>query len=258
MTTVTGSKDPDKASGPIDPKSVSPNDPDFLEMQSISAYVAEREAFIKTGAELVKAGLETYVEVAKLPFYELGGVGIETAASKIADVVQKAGEIRTFASEATEAAVEARRLAQEGKTGKSAEEVAKLEETATEAEKSAEEATKVATDAERTATSAQRRADGARRLAGHRQNLSPETLDAAQRELQGEVVMINPKDGEAFDHVEKVRQEQRGMMNRIEQLNKTLSVPNTFKDADWVADLNEELAENSKLLDLTEQFVPQQ
>lgn len=256
VTTVTGPHDPDKPTGPVEPPS-DVNDPDYLEMQTIALYLTERTQFMETGKSLIKMGLEAYVELAKVPFYELGGTALGTATEKIAEVIQKAGEIRKFAAEATEAAAEARRLVQEGRqAGKSAEEIAKLEETATEAEKGVEEAGQTATDAEKVAGSAQRRADGARQLDGHRNNLDPQTLDAAKRELAGEVVVINPADGQPFDHVTKVRQEQRGLMNRISQINGALTNPTIYQDSALVADLQEELAQNSKLLDYTEEFVP--
>lgn len=79
------------------------------------------------------------------------------------------------------------------------------------------------------------------------------TLDAARRELQGEVVRRRP-DGEPFDHVEKVQQGQRGLVKRITQLQRQLGDTRTT-EAQRPA-LEAELSEASRLLDHSEQFVP--
>jgi len=69
---------------------------------------------------------------------------------------------------------------------------------------------------------------------GLKEELDQDTLDAARREAQGEVVKINPRDGEPYDHITKVRQAQRGLGNRIAQINARLGdsrVSQAEKDA---------------------------
>lgn len=79
------------------------------------------------------------------------------------------------------------------------------------------------------------------------------TLDAARRELQGEVVARRP-DGEPFDHVTKVRQGQRGLVSRITELQRLLGDTRTTETQRPA--LEAELSEASRLLDHTERFVP--
>ncbi len=89
---------------------------------------------------------------------------------------------------------------------------------------------------------------------GLKEEIDQDTLDAARREAQGEVVKINPRDGEPYDHITKVRQAQSGLRNRIAQINARLGdsrVSQAEKDA-----LARELGEASNLLDYSEQFVP--
>ncbi len=86
-----------------------------------------------------------------------------------------------------------------------------------------------------------------------KEHLTPETLDAARRELAGEVVSVKP-DGTPFDHVQKVRNAQRGLQNRISAINTKLSgvdLPRAEREA-----LTRELADASKLLDQSRKFVP--
>lgn len=79
------------------------------------------------------------------------------------------------------------------------------------------------------------------------------TLDAARRELKGEVVSRRSQ-GTPFDHVTKARQGQRGLVNRITQLQRLLG--DTRTTGVQRPALEAELSEASRLLDHTEQFVP--
>jgi Bacterial toxin 28 len=86
-----------------------------------------------------------------------------------------------------------------------------------------------------------------------KEQVDPPTLDAARRELEGEVVARRP-DGEPFDHVQKVQQGQRALVKRITQLQRQLGDTRTTDDQRPA--LETELSEASRLLDHTEQFVP--
>ncbi len=59
VNTVTGNQDPDKASGPIDPSSVSPDDPDFLEMQTIDLYLQLQKEFFEQAKFYIGHALES-------------------------------------------------------------------------------------------------------------------------------------------------------------------------------------------------------
>lgn len=91
-------------------------------------------------------------------------------------------------------------------------------------------------------------------LDGYREQLSPETLDAARQELEGGSVGINPADNEPWDHVTKVQQAQQGLLNRIAEINRRLGWPG-LSDEERQA-LLEELAQASHLLDHSEEYVP--
>ena len=71
--------------------------------------------------------------------------------------------------------------------------------------------------------------------------------------IDGEVVATKP-DGTAWDHVDEVRNAQRGLVNRINQLKQQLG-DSRISDTDRAA-LQSELSEASRLLDHSEQFVP--
>jgi len=86
-----------------------------------------------------------------------------------------------------------------------------------------------------------------------KEHLTDRDLDAARRELDGEVVATKP-DGTAWDHVDEVRNAQRGLVNRINQLKQQLG-DSRISDTDRAA-LQSELSEASRLLDHSEQFVP--
>jgi hypothetical protein len=77
-------------------------------------------------------------------------------------------------------------------------------------------------------------------------------LDAARRELRGEVVARKPN-GTPYDHVGEVREAQTGLLNRINQINRRLGWPGL--SATERASLTRELGEASRLLDYSEQWV---
>ena len=86
-----------------------------------------------------------------------------------------------------------------------------------------------------------------------KEQVTPPTLEAAQRELKDEVVS-RKSTGQPFDHVTKVQQAQAGLVKRITQLQRLLGDTRTT-EAQRPA-LEAELSEASQLLDHTEQFVP--
>jgi hypothetical protein len=86
-----------------------------------------------------------------------------------------------------------------------------------------------------------------------KEHLTERDLDAARRELDGEVVATKPT-GQPWDHVDEVRNAQRGLVNRIGQLKRLLGDSRTT-DADRAA-YQSELSEASRLLDHSEQYVP--
>ena len=79
-------------------------------------------------------------------------------------------------------------------------------------------------------------------------------LDAAARELKGEVVKLKPDGKTPFDHVTEVRDAQRGLRNLIEKLKKDLSDPNLVGEGR--SNIENLLGEASNLLDYTEKYVP--
>ena len=90
-------------------------------------------------------------------------------------------------------------------------------------------------------------------LSRYRQQLDPATLDAARRELRGEVVARKP-DGTPYDHVGKVKDAQRGLKNTIAEMQKELRKP-SCSPAQQVA-AQRTLSEASRLLDYSEKYVP--
>ncbi|MEU8229173.1 putative T7SS-secreted protein [Actinoplanes sp. NPDC048967] len=86
-----------------------------------------------------------------------------------------------------------------------------------------------------------------------KEHLTEKDLDAARRELDGEVVARKP-DGTPWDHVDEVRNAQRGLVNRIRQLKREVGDPHL--SAAERADAQAELGEASRLLDHSEQYVP--
>ncbi len=86
-----------------------------------------------------------------------------------------------------------------------------------------------------------------------KEHLTDRDLDAARRELDGEVV-ARKADGTPWNHVQEVREAQNGLLNRIAQLKKTLG-DLRLSDAAR-AEAQRELSEASRLLDYSKQFVP--
>ena len=137
VTTVTGSKDPDKANGPIDPSTVHPDDPDFVEMQTINLYIQERKDFVHQGATMVAAALQAEQSVAEFyatgPLAEMGVGALASGISSCTDALKGAAEARRTLELAGQFATEADRLAAEGGgLGKSKEEADALREMAEE------------------------------------------------------------------------------------------------------------------------------
>ena len=86
-----------------------------------------------------------------------------------------------------------------------------------------------------------------------KEHLTDRDLDAARRELNGEVVARKP-DGTPWDHVREVKEAQLGLVNRIEKLKRQLTDSRTAA-SDKPA-LVAELSDASRLLDHSERFVP--
>jgi RHS repeat-associated protein len=86
-----------------------------------------------------------------------------------------------------------------------------------------------------------------------KEHLTDRDLDAARRELLGEVVARKP-DGTPWDHATEVRQSQQGLQNRIEAIKRRLGYPR-LPEAERTP-LLEELHEASKLLDHSRRYVP--
>jgi RHS repeat-associated protein len=87
----------------------------------------------------------------------------------------------------------------------------------------------------------------------HAEHLTMKDLTGAQRELKGEVVK-RKANGVPWDHVDEVRNSQRGLLKQIAAINRKLGHPGTsgaMRDL-LVADLGRA----SRMLDFSEQFVP--
>jgi RHS repeat-associated protein len=86
-----------------------------------------------------------------------------------------------------------------------------------------------------------------------KEHLTDDDLDAARRELVGEVVATK-SDGTPYDHVTEVREAQTGLVNEIGRINKELSKPDlTQEQRENLTDL---LSQASRMLDYTKGFVP--
>lgn len=83
--------------------------------------------------------------------------------------------------------------------------------------------------------------------------MTKKDLEAAKREAEGEIVKVK-KNGKPWDHVDEVENSQRGLLNRIEKINKILRDPKTSPEDR--AKLHKELSQASKLLDLSEEYLP--
>jgi hypothetical protein len=79
-------------------------------------------------------------------------------------------------------------------------------------------------------------------------------LQGAQVELNGGQIPTAIERGIKYNHVEKVENAQRGLLNHIEVINDRLSFPE-LPSFERPA-LQEELSRASKLLDYTEEFAP--
>lgn len=86
-----------------------------------------------------------------------------------------------------------------------------------------------------------------------KEHLTTRDLDAARREITGEVVARRP-DGTPFDHMQEVRDAQQGLLHRIQHINRRLGHPDIL-EAERSA-LQRELSEASRLLDLSEGYLP--
>jgi hypothetical protein len=86
-----------------------------------------------------------------------------------------------------------------------------------------------------------------------KEHLTEKDLDGARRELDGEVV-ARKSDGTPWDHVDEVRNAQRGLINRIRQLKREVGDARLPEEQRSAA--QQELGEASRLLDHSEQFVP--
>ena len=82
-----------------------------------------------------------------------------------------------------------------------------------------------------------------------KEHLTDRDLDAARRELNGEVVATKST-GKPWDHVDEVRNAQDGLVNRIGQLKRLLG-DSRVSAADR-AQYEAELSEASRLLDYSE------
>lgn len=90
-------------------------------------------------------------------------------------------------------------------------------------------------------------------LANYRKDLDRATLDAARRELRGEVVARKP-DGTPYDHVGKVKELQKGLKNTIARMQARLKQP-ACSPAQR-AEAERIISEASRLLDYSEKYVP--
>nr|WP_296066413.1 polymorphic toxin type 28 domain-containing protein [uncultured Actinoplanes sp.] len=86
-----------------------------------------------------------------------------------------------------------------------------------------------------------------------KEHLTDKDLDAARREMNGEVVRTKST-GQPWDHVDEVRNAQRGLVKRIDQLKRLLG-DSRVSDAER-ATYQDELSEASRLLDHSEQYLP--
>jgi hypothetical protein len=100
------------------------------------------------------------------------------------------------------------------------------------------------------------KSDRSRPTDRYKESLDDRHLDAARRELKGEVVRVNPRTGKPYDHVTEVRSAQQGLQNRIEQIKRQLGSPSSRLSEAQRADLTRELGDASRLLDYSKQFVP--
>ncbi|MEV6448448.1 putative T7SS-secreted protein [Amycolatopsis sp. NPDC051716] len=86
-----------------------------------------------------------------------------------------------------------------------------------------------------------------------KEHLTDRDLDAARRELNGEVV-ARKSGGTPWDHVKEVKEAQQGLLNQVNKLKRMLD-DSRLSPADRPG-IENELSEASKLLDYSEQWVP--
>lgn len=86
-----------------------------------------------------------------------------------------------------------------------------------------------------------------------KEHLTDRDLNAAQRELDGEVVARKP-DGTPWDHVTEVREAQQGLVRQLARLKSQLG--DTRLSAEMRETVQAELSEASRLLDYSRRFVP--
>ncbi len=90
-------------------------------------------------------------------------------------------------------------------------------------------------------------------LSNYKKDLDRPTLEAAQRELRGEVVKLK-SDGTPYDHVGKVKDIQRGLKNTIAKMQAELRKPSCSPAQR--AQAQRVISEASRLLDYSEKYVP--
>jgi hypothetical protein len=86
-----------------------------------------------------------------------------------------------------------------------------------------------------------------------KEHLTDNDLEAARREINGEVVKYKGR-GQPWDHVDEVRNAQRGLANRVQALQRQLG-DSRLSATDRVA-AESELSEASRLLDHSESYLP--
>ncbi len=70
-----------------------------------------------------------------------------------------------------------------------------------------------------------------RNIVNNMKALDAEHISAAVRELAGEVVKINPRDGQPYDHVTEVRNAAQGLMNSTDRIKRMLGDSNLTRKA---------------------------
>ncbi len=86
------------------------------------------------------------------------------------------------------------------------------------------------------------------------EHLTQRDLDAARRELAGEVVKRKVSTGKPWDHVQEVRQAQTGLRNTINSIKNRLSYPQL--DSAERPGLMADLARASRIYDRSIKFLP--
>lgn len=86
-----------------------------------------------------------------------------------------------------------------------------------------------------------------------KEHVTPRDLSAARMELLG-ITVVRKLGGDPYDHVREVRGAQRALLDRIKAIKKRISHPGLPHHEHGA--LTAELGEASRLLDLTESFVP--